>query len=199
MEPRWFIAVPVPTLEKFWFRFRRPVPVPDPDLFSTVFINNKISTKSCLFNARRAETALVPRKLLWNFWFLDFCVIFYVGPGPKPDPEPECIAVPVSVPPRQKLRFRFQNTGSSSWGVSPGGKVDDLVGHGAGQAAVLPHCNSQTLSKIDQLLSSECTYVDKGFKELVFRIRVWIRDLLTAITPKIKKVKCWNKIFISSC
>ncbi len=49
--------------------------------------------------------------------------------------------------------------GSLDLRVSPGGKVNDLVGHGAGQAAVLPHCNSQTLSKIDQLLSSKCTYV----------------------------------------
>ena len=44
--------------------------------------------------------------------------------------------------------------GSLDLRVSPGGKVNDLVGHGAGQAAVLPHFNRQTLSQNDQLLSS---------------------------------------------
>jgi hypothetical protein len=130
---------------------------------------------------------LFPRKLVWNFRFLDFCVIFYVGPGPNQDPEPECITVPVPVPLRQKVAVPVPEHWQQDARVSPGGKVNDLVGHGAGQAAVLPHCNSETLSKIDQLLSCRCTYVGTGFKELVFRIRIWIRDLLTSITPKIKK------------
>ncbi len=30
-----------------------PVPIPDPDLFGTVFQQQKICSKSCIFNARR--------------------------------------------------------------------------------------------------------------------------------------------------
>jgi hypothetical protein len=37
-----------------------PVTVPDPDMFSTVFKQNKICTKSCFFIVRRA---LFPKKL----------------------------------------------------------------------------------------------------------------------------------------
>jgi hypothetical protein len=81
---------------------------------------------------------------------LDFCVIFYVGPGPKPILEQECIAVPVPVPLRQKVAVPVPEHWQQDVRVSPGGKVNDLVGHGAGQAAVLPHCNSQTLSMIVQ-------------------------------------------------
>jgi hypothetical protein len=48
------LRVPVPTLEKFLVPVQAPVPVPvpDPDFFSTVFQQQKICTKSSLFNAR---------------------------------------------------------------------------------------------------------------------------------------------------
>ncbi len=57
-----------------------PVPVPELDLFSTVF--PKLWTKSCLVNA---SAALFPRKLDSNFWFFAFVLQFYVGSTPKSD------------------------------------------------------------------------------------------------------------------
>ncbi len=71
-----------------------PVPVPDPDLFSTVFQQQNICTKSSLFNAK---SSIVPRKLASNFGLFDFCIHFRL------DPEQECITVPGLVPLRQKV------------------------------------------------------------------------------------------------
>ncbi len=49
------------------------------------------------------ETALFTIKFVSNFLFLDFCIIFYVGPGPNPVPEPVCVMVPD--PLRQKVEI----------------------------------------------------------------------------------------------
>jgi hypothetical protein len=88
-----------------------PVPVPYPNLFITVFQQQqKICTKSCLFNAR---AALFPRKLASNFWF-DVCymyVAFWFKSGSGSG-----IHDPVPVPLRQKLRFLFFNTGCKALG-----------------------------------------------------------------------------------
>jgi hypothetical protein len=56
------VPVPVPYFGKVWVPLPTPVlaPVPDPDLFRTVFLQQNICTKSCLFNAR---AALFPRRL----------------------------------------------------------------------------------------------------------------------------------------
>jgi hypothetical protein len=49
------------------------------------------------------EAALFTIKFVSNFLFLDFCIIFYVGPGPNPVPEPVCVTTPV--PLRQKVEI----------------------------------------------------------------------------------------------
>jgi hypothetical protein len=83
----YFGAVLVPVLA--------PVPIPDPDLFSTVFQQQKNCTKSCL---SRLEAALFTRKLVLNFNFLTSVLL---DSGPNPVPEQECITVPV--PLKQKI------------------------------------------------------------------------------------------------
>jgi hypothetical protein len=86
------VPVPVPV----------PASVPVPDLFCTVFQQQKICTKSCFLSM--LETALFPKKVASNFCFLTF-LLHFVGSGSKSgsgqDPEPECITVPV--PLRKKV------------------------------------------------------------------------------------------------
>jgi hypothetical protein len=50
-----------------------PVSVSDPDLFSTVFQQQKMWTKSCLFNAR---ISIVSLKVGLKFLNFDFCITF---------------------------------------------------------------------------------------------------------------------------
>ncbi len=47
---------------------------------STVYTNQKFVQK---FAFSMPEAALFPRKLASNFWFVDFCITFYVGFGSK--------------------------------------------------------------------------------------------------------------------
>jgi hypothetical protein len=74
-----------------------PVPVPDLDLFGTVFKN---STKSCLFNAR---SSIVRWHLIFDFLTYVLHFMLDLGPNPVPGPKPECITIPVSIPLRQKV------------------------------------------------------------------------------------------------
>jgi hypothetical protein len=59
-----------------------PVPVLDPDLFSTVFQQRKNCTKCCFFNSR---SSLVVQKvgLYYNCGFFYFYITFYVRSGSK--------------------------------------------------------------------------------------------------------------------
>jgi hypothetical protein len=58
-----------------------PVPVQHPDLFSTVFQQQTICTKSCFFIATSRIVSQTVR-LASNFLFFDFNIPFYVGSGP---------------------------------------------------------------------------------------------------------------------
>jgi hypothetical protein len=63
-----------------------PVPVPDPDLFSTLFQQQKF-VHNLAFSM--LEAALFPRKLTSIFLFFDFCITFYdfiLDSGPNPVP-----------------------------------------------------------------------------------------------------------------
>ncbi len=80
---KWFIAVPVPNLEKFQFQIQT---------FLAQFFDNKKLGQNLAFSM--LETALYPRKLVYNILFLDFCILDR-GINPVPEPEPECITVAV--------------------------------------------------------------------------------------------------------
>ncbi len=71
----FLVLTPVPTL----FPVQAPVPVLDPDLFNTVFNNQKFVQNLAL---SVLEAAFFPRKLASKFRFVDF-ITFYVGPGSK--------------------------------------------------------------------------------------------------------------------
>ncbi len=102
VEPSWFVPVPVLTLEKFWsrfqlrfrlrlrllFRFRIQT------IFGTVFQEQKIGQKTCLF---------YPRKLTSLFDFFNFFITFYVGSGSGTRAVTVCIRIPVPLPLRQKV------------------------------------------------------------------------------------------------
>ncbi len=77
-----------------------PVPVPDPDLFSTVFQQQKICTKSCLL---KLEAAMFSRKLAYNFYIFTFVLHFLLDPCPNTVPEPEPVCITVPVPLKQKV------------------------------------------------------------------------------------------------
>ncbi len=86
----WFIAVPVPTLEK-GFRFRLQT------ISSTVFSTTKNLYK-LWFSMLELRSSTVSQKTGLSFLFVfDFCIPFILDT----DSEPECISVPV---PLGKLR-----------------------------------------------------------------------------------------------
>jgi hypothetical protein len=72
-----------------------PVPLPDPDLISNVFQQQKF-VQNLAFS--KLEAALFPRKLASNFDFLTTLLHFLLDPGsnpvPEPHPEPEFITIP---------------------------------------------------------------------------------------------------------
>ncbi len=74
------------------------VPVPDPDLLSTVFLTTKF-IQNLAFSM--IEVALFPRKLALIFDFVTFVFYCMLDPGPNPVPEPLCITVQVPIPLRK--------------------------------------------------------------------------------------------------
>jgi hypothetical protein len=78
------VPVPVPTLEKFWFRFRLQFRIQTK--FSTIFQQKNIWAKACLFNVR---ISIFPKKLASKFYFLTVLFHFILDPDTNPVPEPE--------------------------------------------------------------------------------------------------------------
>ncbi len=74
VEQYWFIAVPVPTLETFRFRFRIQT-------ILTVFLQNNFFYKISPFDVKSRTRYCFFRKLASHFWL---CIPFMMDPDPNP-------------------------------------------------------------------------------------------------------------------
>ncbi len=101
--------VPVPTLEKFWFRLRFSYRI---QTYLAQFFDNKKFVHNLVFSM--LEAALFPRSWPLIFYFFTFVLYFMLDPGPnqvpEPDPEWKCITVRFRLRQVTKLRFLLHNT-----------------------------------------------------------------------------------------
>jgi hypothetical protein len=82
VEPYRFIAVPVPTLEKFQLRFRIQIRNPIKNMFGTAFQKNLFIQNLAFFLVR---SIIVSQNVILAFLiFYYFCIPFFVRSGSKP-------------------------------------------------------------------------------------------------------------------